>query len=69
MYIADSIRSNTQFTVNQVSIFCNNLKLNYAKAMKRIERCLKRVKDKGIIFSSNDSLGFKDWTDADFTGG
>ena len=40
----------------------------HGKAIKRIGRCLKRTRDKGLIFSPNKNNGFEDWADADFAG-
>ena len=67
--LVSSARPDLQCAVHQTIKFCNDPKEIHAKVIKRIGRCLKRTKDKGIMFEPNESLGFEDWADTDFDGG
>ena len=68
-YLADSICPDIQFAMYKTSHFCNSPRVSYHKAIKRIERYLKRIRDKSLIFYPNWSIGFEDWADIDFAGG
>ena len=66
--LVGSTRPDAQFAAHQTSRFCNNPMASHDKAIKRIGRCLKRAKDKGVIFSPNTCHSFEYWEDADFAG-
>ena len=68
-YLARLIRSAIQFSVHETSCFCYDPRVIHGKAIKRIRQYLKRMRDKGLIFSPNKNNSFEDWADADFASG
>ena len=49
--------------------FCIDPKLSHERAVKRIARYIRDIKDKGIAYQPDVSEGLECYVDADFSGG
>ena len=68
MFVAMSTRPDITFAVYQCAKFNANPKQCHEEAVKRIERYLRRTRDKSLILTSNKSQQLDCYVDADFDG-
>ena len=68
MFVAMSTRPDIAFAVYQCAKFNANPKQCHEEAVKRIERYLRRTRDKSLILTSNKSQQLDCYVDADFDG-
>jgi len=68
-YLQGNTRPDISMAVHQTARFCNNPMLAHEKAITRLGRYLLHTRDKGIIYSPDETKGLECYVDADFAGG
>ena len=67
-YLASASRLDILFAIHQSARFCSCTKKSHEEAIKRIGCYLKKTKDKGIIYTFNETKGIEIYADANFAG-
>ena len=67
-YLQGSARPDIATVVHQCARFCNDPRLSYERAIRRIGKYLQGNKDKGVIFRPDPSLELECYVYADFAG-
>ena len=67
-YLAGTTRPDIIFSVHQCVKYSMYLKQSHEEAVKRIGRYLKKMKDKGLVFTPDGSNGLECYGDAEFSG-
>ena len=68
LYLSGNSRPDIAFAVNQAARFTHDPKASHATAVKRIVKCLKGTRDRGLIFKPSTDWKVDCWVDADFCG-
>ena len=68
-YLASTSRPDILFAVHQCTRFCLCPKQSHKEAVKRIGCYLKRIKDKGMIYTFDHTNSIEVFVDVDFVGG
>ena len=67
-YLVGKTRPDIIFVVHQCAKYSIDPKKSHEEAIKNIECCLKKKKDKGLIFTPDGSNGLDCYADANFAG-
>ena len=65
-YLVASTRPDCLAAVHQCARFLANPKLSYKRTVKRMARCMKCTKSKGLILCLDESKGVQCYVDTDF---
>ena len=68
LYLSGHSRPDVAYAVNCCARYMFNPRLSHEKALKRIGRCLKATRDKGLITRPSSEFKVGAFPDADFTG-
>jgi hypothetical protein len=68
MYLATNTRPDIAYAVHQAARYTHDPRASHAVAIKRILRCIKGTKDKGVYFKPDGTEKIDCYVDSDFAG-